>query len=105
MTGSYFDERYPHGPLRDVRLHLIAEFPDELVRDHKDEDLCAFDCVCDVWNSDLVGHGGQRLYLNHVSDHREPKCGTRDMSEFKYVQSLLCNNVCLAFYLGEIALH
>lgn len=53
MTGSHFDERYPDGSLRDVRFHLIAEFANELVWDHKDEDLCSFDSFCDVWNSDL----------------------------------------------------
>lgn len=59
MTGSYFDERDPDGSLRDVRFHLITQFGDELVRDHKDEDLCSFDSFCDVWNGDLERHQQQ----------------------------------------------
>lgn len=53
MTGSHFDERYPDGSLSDVRLHLVAEFADELVRDHEDEDLCSLHGFGDVWNGDL----------------------------------------------------
>lgn len=53
MTGSHFDERYPDGSLHDVRLDLVAEFADELVRDDKDQDLCSLHCLCDVWNSNL----------------------------------------------------
>lgn len=53
MTGSHFDERYPDGSLGDVRLHLITEFADELVRDHENKDLCPLHSVCDVWNGNL----------------------------------------------------
>lgn len=34
--------------------HLVTEAGDELVRDHKDEDLCSFDGLGDVRNSDLM---------------------------------------------------
>lgn len=54
MTGSYFDERYPDGALRDVRFHLITDVADELMWDYKDKDLCSFDSFCDVGNGDLV---------------------------------------------------
>lgn len=53
VTGSYFDERDPNSSLCDVRLHLIAELPDELVRDHKDEDRRSLNGLCDVWNGHL----------------------------------------------------
>lgn len=53
MPGTHFDERYPDGPLRDVRLHLITEFADELVRDYKDEDLRPFHGLCDLRDGDL----------------------------------------------------
>lgn len=66
VTGSYFDEWYPDSPLCDVRFHLVTEFPDELVRDYKDEDLCSFNSFCDVWNSHLVSR------QQHVSPHTEP---------------------------------
>lgn len=51
--GPYFDERYPDGSLRDVRLDLVTQLGDELVRDDEDEDLCSFHGLRDVWNSDL----------------------------------------------------
>lgn len=54
-TGSHFDERYPDGSLRDVGFHLVTEAGDELVRDHKDQDLRSFDGLSDVGNGDLTG--------------------------------------------------
>lgn len=59
MTGSHFDERYPDGSLCDVGFYLIAQFGDELVRDHEDEDLCSFDGLCDLWNGDLENIGNK----------------------------------------------
>lgn len=60
MAGSYFDERYADGSLCDVGLDLIAEFADELVRDHKHQDLCSFDGLRDVRDGDLVRRQSRR---------------------------------------------
>lgn len=51
---SYFDEWYPDGSLRDVSSHLVTDAADELMRDHKHQDLCSFDGLCDIWNSHLM---------------------------------------------------
>lgn len=36
-----------------MRFHLIAQFADELVRDHEDEDLRSSDGLTDVWQRTL----------------------------------------------------
>lgn len=49
----YFDEGYPDGSLRHMRLHLVAEFANELVRDDEDEDLGSLHGFSYVGNSHL----------------------------------------------------
>lgn len=57
---SYFDERYTDGSFCDVRLDLITDFADELVRDHKHKDFGSFNSLRDVWDSDLVRQQNRR---------------------------------------------
>lgn len=82
-TGSYFDERDPDGSLSDVRLHLVTEFADELVRYHEDEDLCSLHGFGDVWNGDLRKQQQQR--------HQISICRTRGRTVFKYLIIIIIN--------------
>lgn len=57
MTGSYLDKGDPDGSTCDVRLHLVTDVADELVRDHKDQDLGFSHGLCQVRHCHLGENG------------------------------------------------
>lgn len=52
------NEGYPQCVTLNLALHGVAHFTDELMGDHKDQDVCIFRGVHQVWHCQLGSDGG-----------------------------------------------
>lgn len=83
-----------------MRLHLIAEFANELVWDHKDEDLCSFDGVCDVWDSDLR-EASEQSVSTEIADAKQDLFSLLSGKTLIFLQLLLLLSLDLTFIMYQ----
>lgn len=63
----YLDERHSHSILLDVLFNGVTHPDDELVRDHKDQDVGSLHRLDQVWNSPLTMGGIMGKHTDHMA--------------------------------------